>query len=1187
MKLKSGNPFRCALVSAFAVSSILFQSQSASAGDFYWDINGDTAGAGGATPSANWDDANWSFSAAGDVATEALVDGDTPVFAAGSDATGAYTVNLAGTFTLPGLKVEEGFPTISGAGTLNFSSASTTLDIPAGSGLSINTAISAGANSLIKNGNGDLSIGGNTTLGGELRLNGGALSISSTVGNLDKISFQWNYTSAQTLNILPGANVTTNRFVMADLYYSESTVSQSGGTLNVVGNNDTNSTSASFLIGHWGYGSTCVYGLSGGTLNSQSARLSLGWDRSGVQFNQSGGTANLLGINLNNGRGNPASYNLSGGRLNLGSGGINNQSNKSINVGQATIGAIGNWISTKNIRLTGAGNLTVDTLDAIDGTTARNISFTGGVSQDAAAGITKVGAGTLAVSGTVNYTGDTLINGGTFLPGPNFTSSLLVVNPGGSLGAGTLSTPGVSLVNDVDLNGGNLALRVGAAFDQIDATNVNVNQPSTIEVVPSQQLNVNDEFVVLKYLDLTGLGFAGLSPAALPNPHYSASLIDDSANSQVILKITGADSLIWTGAAGNVWDVNNALSWKLASGLPGTVSSKFYDSDVVVFDDSSSVGSVALSGTIKPASITVNNSVTPYAFSGAPIGGGASLTKSGTASLDLSGANLFSGAVSIQGGTVITSTPTSLGTGSTAVTLGTNATLRNTASFTLSRSLLLTGGTAGIQSDAGTTLTLGTPFSGGGNLTKSGDGRLRLQSYTNNSFGGTSITVADGTLEMAGGAFNAYIGIPSITVSAGAELVIPPGAFHALGGAFTTCPTINLNGGTFLVGQEQYLDALNLTGAVIQQNGGNPELRTDYNFQLHTFPSSTTSVYGSGMILNERNRPARFTVDDGPAAIDFHFSGTITRNGSPPSPFTKDGAGKMVVDSDLDLPSGGTIAAGVMQLGNGGASGSLGSGPLTNNATLVINRSDELIIPGVISGTGSLIQSGSGTTVLGGANTYTGDTVVNAGKVAVDGDSIPDSGTLRILGSGGVAVSNIEQVQALYIDGNLKAAGTYGATGSGATHIDDAHFSGTGVVQVVVPGYSGWITGFGLAAGDRDATDDPDQDGLDNGVEWVLGGNPASVMDAGRLPTAAASGANLVFSFIRDQASKSPGTSVAIEVGNNLSGWPGVYQVGDTTGGSSAGVTVTDNGNGTDTVTLTIPRAPDASKYGRLRVVIQ
>ena len=39
-----------------------------------------------------------------------------------------------------------------------------------------------------------------------------------------------------------------------------------------------------------------------------------------------------------------------------------------------------------------------------------------------------------------------------------------------------------------------------------------------------------------------------------------------------------------------------------------------------------------------------------------------------------------------------------------------------------------------------------------------------------------------------------------------------------------------------------------------------------------------------------------------------------------------------------------TISAGTLQLGDGGTTGSLGAGNITNNAALVINRSDALTI---------------------------------------------------------------------------------------------------------------------------------------------------------------------------------------------------------------------------------------------------
>jgi len=1181
MKPLGYNPFVRHLCAATAIVVSFSSVSNSSAASAYWDIDGATAGPGGATPGGNWEDANWSAASVGDAVTGNWASNDTAVLSAGGDATGSFTLNLSSANTIGGLTVEEGGPTISGSGSLVLNSTETPFTIT--SAVTISSAISGSGQGINKQGPGSLVLTGANSYTGELRINAGSVSIGSTVSGLDKLTFGWNDTgSGENLNITAGANITTGRLILCDWYYTDSIVSHSGGTLNIVGTNDTNGTSASFLLGHWGYGSTCVYGLSGGTLNSLSARVSLGWDRSNVQFNQSGGTANLLGINLDNGRGNPAVYDLSGGRLNLGSGGINNQGSKSIRVGGATIGAFANWTSTKSITLTGAGDLTVDTLDSSNGTTARSISLSGGITQTAPAGIIKVGAGTLGVAGSISYSGDTVINGGKFLPGPSLTSSKMVVNSGGTLGGGTVSTAGLSVVGNIDLNGGNLALRVGTPFDQLDALSVNVISASTIEVVPSQQINIYDEFVVLKYASLDGLGFAGLSPATLPNPHYSAALIDDTANSRVILKVTGADSLIWTGSASNAWDVDSSSNWKLVSALPATTSSKFYDSDVIIFDDTSSVGSVTLTGDIKPAAITVNNSVTDYAFSGASIGGSASLTKSGTATLNLSGANNFTGLVDIQGGRVITSTATSLGSGNTTVKLGAGATLQATSSYSHSRGLQLTGGAATIDTDSGATLTLTSAFNGSGVLTKTGAGTLRVQGYGGGAFGATSVVVNGGTFMMAGGAFNSYIGIPSITVNAGAQLVIPPGAFHALGGAFTTSPVLNLTDATFSIGQEQYLDAINLTGSQIVSGGGNPEIRTDYNFNIHTFPSATSSVIGSAVIVRKVNNDLLFTVDEGAAAQDLVFNGSF---GDTSTLMTKAGAGTMVIGSAVSYTNT-IVSGGALQIGAGGTSGNLGSGTVTNNARLAFNRSNTYTVSAAVSGSGSLVQNGSGTLVLGGTNAYLGDTIVNSGTLQIDGDSIQDTTKLAINNTGVVYVLNTEVVQSLTIDGVAQPVGTYGPTGSGATHIDDTHFAGFGIVNVTSPGYGAWIGGFGLALADQDPGDDPDKDGVTNALEWVLGGNPASVIDTQKLPAVTTPGGNLMFTFKRDQDSKAAGTLVAIETGTTLDVWPVVYNVGDTTATSSSGVTVTSNPDGTDTITLTIPRAPDQSKFARLRVTI-
>jgi N-acetylmuramoyl-L-alanine amidase-like protein/Ig-like domain-containing protein len=85
----------------------------------YWDRNGDAAGAG-ASPGGTWDAAstNWSGNAYG-TNTHGFWGGGIAVFAAGSDATGVYTVTNVGTQTVNGLWVKDGTVTFTG-GQLNF-----------------------------------------------------------------------------------------------------------------------------------------------------------------------------------------------------------------------------------------------------------------------------------------------------------------------------------------------------------------------------------------------------------------------------------------------------------------------------------------------------------------------------------------------------------------------------------------------------------------------------------------------------------------------------------------------------------------------------------------------------------------------------------------------------------------------------------------------------------------------------------------------------------------------------------------------------------------------------------------------------------------------------------------------------------------------------------------------------------
>ena len=110
------------------------------------------------------------------------------------------------------------------------------------------------------------------------------------------------------------------------------------------------------------------------------------------------------------------------------------------------------------------------------------------------------------------------------------------------------------------------------------------------------------------------------------------------------------------------------------------------------------------------------------------------------------------------------------------------------------------------------------------------------------------------------------------------------------------------------------------------------------------------------------------------------------------------GPGTVVLTSGGNTYNGPTtISAGLLQLGNGGTTGSVGStSSIVNNGVLAFNRSDNVFFAPAISGSGSLLQFGPGAVTLSGVNTYTGGTTVSGGTVSITNSSALGSGGLSI-----------------------------------------------------------------------------------------------------------------------------------------------------------------------------------------------
>ncbi|GAB3784669.1 autotransporter-associated beta strand repeat-containing protein [Dyella agri] len=199
----------------------------------------------------------------------------------------------------------------------------------------------------------------------------------------------------------------------------------------------------------------------------------------------------------------------------------------------------------------------------------------------------------------------------------------------------------------------------------------------------------------------------------------------------------------------------------------------------------------------------------------------------------------------------------------------------------------------------------------------------------------------------------------------------------------------------------------------------------------------------------------------------------------------KVGAGTLVLTGTDSYTGGTTVSAGTLQLGNGGTSGVI-TGDVIDNGSLVFDRSDNVTFTGIISGSGSLVQAGTGTLTLTGKSTYTGATAISAGTLALTGSAslassagVSDAGTFDISGtsSGATIVSLSGNGTVMLGEQTLtvsNAAGTFGGVikGSGDLRLAggteiltgaNAYTGGTtisgGILQLGGGGTSGAITG--------------------------------------------------------------------------------------------------------------------------------
>ena len=154
----------------------------------------------------------------------------------------------------------------------------------------------------------------------------------------------------------------------------------------------------------------------------------------------------------------------------------------------------------------------------------------------------------------------------------------------------------------------------------------------------------------------------------------------------------------------------------------------------------------------------------------------------------------------------------------------------------------------------------------------------------------------------------------------------------------------------------------------------------DLQWRLLETAEQLQSLGRRAIVLNGPNNglPGGGTIDAN--SFQTTISQGITGAGGLTVKDSTSSTGRVILTGANTYSGGTTIASGTLQLGNGGTSGSI-VGNVTDNGALAFNRSDAATFSGLVSGTGSLAQIGTGTTILTANNTYTGGTTISAGTL--------------------------------------------------------------------------------------------------------------------------------------------------------------------------------------------------------------
>jgi autotransporter-associated beta strand protein len=684
---------------------------------------------------------------------------------------------------------------------------------------------------------------------------------------------------------------------------------------------------------------------------------------------------------------------------------INSDSSK---VSILTLNTAGNRNSGGATILDGAGKIQVVKTGNFDQILNGVNTYTGGTRIDQGSLTLGNATNTLANTGAVN------VNGGTLALGTNNDTVGAVTLTSGSITGTGNATNGIltGTGSNFDVRSGSvsaaLAGSVGLTKTTVGTVTLSGNNTySGSTTVSEGVLSVGTSANLGGASSALSLDGGTLQVTGTTLTSFSGRTVTFTAGKTVSLDINNAANAFTVGQVLN--QTSGGLT-KLGAGTAILNQTNTYTGVTSITAGRLQIGDGTDNGSIAASSAVTNNGTLVFnvgsgnrTFSN-DISGSGGITQSGTGTITLSGTNTYNGTTTVSSGTLRAGSTQAFGVGS-AVSLGTVA----------GATLDLNGNNVSIGRLNGGNATAGTVAFGTANLTITN----ASGSYGGNLTGSGSLRLTGGS-QTLGKASALYTG--NVTISSGAVLVSQSNTSNVLGPNTAGTQVVTVESGATFNHNNADNSAQQLQNFVINGTGaggrvaafeatgmgyGNAAIRglavaTDSSMFVNSWSAAGAGgqrglaiqgpLAGSGNLTITSGLNSGFvTLSAGTGSVAGYsaFTGnvnvrSISSNATNAGGLISNSATALGTTANIDLGNNTYFTVGASQTIGGLSSNAsdtiaarvnLGANTLTIGSTNNLNSS----FAGVISGTGGLTKAGTGTLILSGNSSFSGNTSVTSG----------------------------------------------------------------------------------------------------------------------------------------------------------------------------------------------------------------